>query len=224
MLSQRFSSTLHFVIFTFRCELPNNNSIEDFSQSNIIKENETTLEIGLRVEKTLVIANNAFSGIVMTYYTTTIGSLIVISFMFVGVIGLNNTMMGNVKYIFGFGLFLAILMHLIRMYIIMDSAQNLGNEIKKSKRVLEDAILSQDNDSGNEIRNVNKTFVLWKRLEVYQMLPPISPYSVVSLGHRTFWATLASIITYIVVLIKLRGLETSKTCPTMNIMNETQTT
>jgi len=114
-------------------------------------------------------------------------------------------------------------MHLIRMYIIMESAQELGNEIKKTKRVLEDVIIRQNNNSANELRNANKIFVLRDRLESYQLLPPVSPFSVVSLGHRTFWATLATILTYIIVLIKIRGLETSKTCPIPNIINETVT-
>ena len=178
------------------------------------------MDVGLKVERTLMIANNGFSGIVMTFYSGTVGCLIIISFLFVSVIGLNDTMMGSIKFVFACGLFLAIFMHLIRMFIIMDSAQTLGNEIKKTKRVLEDVIIRQENNIPHEVRSINKTFILHKRLESYQSLPPISPFSVISLGHRTFWATLATIITYIIVLIKLRGIETAKSC-TIKLMNDT---
>ena len=203
--------------------MPNNNSIENISKISNIREKDSIYDIGLSIEKNIVISNNAFSGIVMIFYAGAVGCLISISFMFVGVIGLNDTLMGSKKYFFAGALFLAILMHLIRMYIIMESAQELGNEIKKTKRVLEDVIIRQDSNSSNDMRNINKIFVLRERLESYQLLPPISPFSVVSLGHRTFWATLATILTYIIVLIKLRGLETSKTCPIPNVMNETVT-
>ena len=203
--------------------MPNNNSIDEFSSSNATIENDSILDIGLKVEKSLLTANSAFSGIIMTFYAGTVGCLIIISFMCVGTMGLNEKLIGSNKLFFAGALFLATLMHLMRLYIIMDSAQTLGNEIKKTKRVLEEIMIRQEYNSSNEFKNTNKMFVLRKRLEVYQLFPPISPFSVVSLGHRTFGATLATIITYIVVLIKLRGLETSQTCPPSILMNDTVT-
>ena len=175
----------------------------------------------MKVEQTLLTAKDGFSGIVLTFYVGTVGCLIINSFMFVGTIGLNETLAGNIRLIFAGALFLSVLMHLMRLYMIMDAAQNLGNEIKQAKRVLEEFMIRQDINSSNELRNTNKIFVLRKRLEMYQLFPPISPFSVVSLGHRNFCATLATIITYIVVLIKLRGLETSQTCPSPILMNDT---
>ena len=46
---------------------------------------------------------------------------------------------------------------------------------------------------------------------MYQYAAPISPYAVFSLNNKTFCATVATIITYIVILIKLRGVENLKT-------------
>ena len=66
--------------------------------------------------------------------------------------------------------------------------------------------------------------VLRKRLEVYQYLNPISPYAVFGLSNKAFGGTLASIVTYIIVLIKLRGVETAKSSLALDTVNGTALT
>ena len=63
--------------------------------------------------------------------------------------------------------------------------------------------------------------MLQRRLEMYQYVAPISPFSVFGLNNKTFCATLATIISYIVVLIKLRGVEIPKTLTNLQAVNET---
>ena len=99
----------------------------------------------------------------------------------------------------------ATLMYLTRLHFIMASGQRLGNSINQSKRVLEDYIMSHDTTFRLTKNVSNKLSVLQKRLEVYQFVPPITPYGVFNLNRKTFYSTLTVIITYIVVLIKLRG-------------------
>ena len=56
---------------------------------------------------------------------------------------------------------------------------------------------------------------------MYQYVAPISPYSVFGVNNKTFCATLATVVTYIVILIKLRGLGNSKVASNVQIFNET---
>ena len=72
-------------------------------------------------------------------------------------------------------------------------------------------------------KSTDEISLLQRRLEVYNYLHPISPHSIFGLSNRTFCGTLATIITYIVVLVKVRGVETSKTSNYTNI-NQTITT
>ena len=145
------------------------------------------------------------------------------SFQFVVAVGLNNVLIGNKKFVFAGALFLVIVMYIVRMYMIMNSGQALAVQIKHSRRLLEDVMIRQEESSQIPHCYSNKTFILRKRLELYQTLHPISPFSIFSVNIKTFCATLATIFTYIIVLIKLRGIETSKSCPALNLFNETTT-
>ena len=69
--------------------------------------------------------------------------------------------------------------------------------------------------------SLKKIYMLQKRLEVYQYISPISPYSAFGLNNKTFCATLATIISYIVIMIKLRGVENAKAASSLRIINET---
>jgi hypothetical protein len=87
----------------------------------------------------------------------------------------------------------------------MVSGQRLGNSINQSKRVLEDYIMSHEETFRLTKDASNKLSILLKRLEVYQFIPSNTPYGVFNLSRETFYSTLTVIITYIVVLIKIRG-------------------
>ena len=115
-------------------------------------------------------------------------------------------------------------MYLIRLYVLMHSGQILGNKIKQSTVVLDDMIIAQDIPSRWKEENCNKLFVLRKRLDVYQFLYPVAPYSVFALSSRTFCATLATMLTYIVLLVKLREVGVSYPSSFRNGMNETTIT
>ena len=86
----------------------------------------------------------------------------------------------------------------------MNSGQRLGNCVAQSKRALEDYTLAHESAFQLTAQYSTKLKVLQKRLDTYQLVHPISPYSVFNLSRKTFYSTLALIITYIVVLIKLR--------------------
>ena len=212
----------NFDVFTFRHNTQND-VIEEIEESDELLENETVVDVGLKLEKLIPAANNGFSGLILTFYLSTVGSLIAMSFQFVVVIGLNNVLMGNKKYIFAGALFLLIVMYIVRMYMIMNSGQALAVQIKHSRRILEEVMIRQEDSNKIQNRCSNKTFILRKRLELYQTFHPISPFSIFSVNIKTFCATLATIFTYIILLIKLRSIETSKTCSNLNLLNETET-
>ena len=96
----------------------------------------------------------------------------------------------------------------------MNSGQRLGNSVAQSKRALEEYTLAHKSSFQLTIQNSTKLKILQKRLDIYQLVHPISPYSVFSLNRKTFYSTVALIITYIVVLIKLRdGENQGLPCP-----------
>ena len=193
-------------------------------KSNAILENETVVDVGLKLEKLIPAASNGFSGLILTFYFSTVSCLIAVSFQFVVVVGLNNVLIGGNKLVFAGAFFLVIIMYIVRMYMIMKSGQALAVQIKHSRRLLEDVMIREE--ESNQIRHChsNKTLILRKRLELYQTFQhPISPFSIFSVNIKTFCATIATIFTYIIVLIKLRGIETSDRCTALNLTNETTT-
>ena len=103
----------------------------------------------------------------------------------------------------------------------MASGQALSIKVKRSKRTLEDAIIEGNLASVGNSGECDKVYILRKRLEMYQYLCPIAPYAVFTLNTKTFCTTLASVITYIVILIKLRGVETSKVTTEAILANNT---
>ena len=157
----------------------------------------------------------------MTCYTSSLISITILSFQLVSNLGLNELHEGENRMALAATCFFAVLMYLFRLHILTKSGHNLGNKIRKSVRVLEDGIISKRISSQLKEESCNKLFVLRKRLEVYQYLSPIAPYSVFSLNHRTFCATLATVLSYILVLLKLRGVETSAAQAGPNDINKT---
>ena len=100
------------------------------------------------------------------------------------------------------------IMYLVRLNFIMKSGQTLENKIRNAKRSL-DHLLFNVQLAKMKKDEVNKLTVLRERLDSYQCLPPIRPYSVFSLNNKTFCATLTTTVTYMVILIRLRSVGTS---------------
>ena len=180
--------------------------------------------MGLKVERLITTANCATQGLIMTFFASTIACLIIICFQLVAHLGLNDVFTGIKKTSMVTGLCFVIVMYLMRFYSLMKSGQLLTIKIKQVRRTLEDSLIQQDAPFNLTDKSSDKLSVLRKRLEVYQYLSPISPYAVFGLSNRAFCATLATTVTYIIVLIKLRGMESSKTDSTIDTVNKTLTT
>ena len=180
----------------------------------LIFENGLVIDIGLEIEKLIKTANKASQGLIMTFYSSTLMYLIIILFQMVSNLTLNDVHTDKNKIVIASICIFILVMYLIRLHILMKSGQVLANRIQQSRIALEDNIISQETSSKRKEGSCNKLFVLRKRLQVYQWLYPIAPYSVFTLSSRTFFATLATILTYIVVLIKLRSAQTSNALST----------
>ena len=138
----------------------------------------------------------------MTSYITSVALFTIIAYIFVTLVTVNATFQGQGKELYSSALFIMCLLYLVRLHFIMKSGQRLGYKMKQSKRVLEDTLLVQGASAKHKHPNIHKIMVLQQRLGIDG---PISPYNVVTIGSRTFYATLATVLTYIVILIKLRG-------------------
>ena len=157
----------------------------------------------------------------MIFFTSSIASLIVVCFLIVSYLGLNDSKENGGKHLITPCYSLIAVLYLIRICSIMASGQRLSVKVKQSRRALEDTMMKKDMSYIVYKGDSDKIHILRKRLEVYQYLFPITPYAVFALSNKTFCTTLASVITYIVVLIKLRGVETSKTIPEAILANNT---
>ena len=137
--------------------------------------------------------------------------------------GLNDASTGKLKiWAISAGSFSAT-MYLIRFYRLMNAGQQLSIKIKQSRRAFENNIILKESTGMNDVYR-QKLYMLQKRLEVYQYVAPLSPYAVFGLNNKTFCATLATIISYIVIMIKLRGVENAKTIAASKMINETMST
>ena len=186
-----------------------------------IFENGDVIDMGLKIEKLIQTANKSLQGFIMICCTSSILSLTITSFNLVSNLSFNDVSTEKNRTVLS-GIFIcAALMYITRLHFLMKAGQILGNRIKQSRMALEDNIISQVTPPKLTKNGCNKLFLLRKRLEVYQFLYPMAPYGVFALGYRTFFATLATVVTYIVVLIKLRGMETLNAVSELNGRNET---
>ena len=187
-------------------------------------ENDTVIEIGLEIESLIIKVNCTTQDFIMVFCVSVIANVIVICFQIVASLGLNDELTGCIKISIVAALSFAVFMYLVRFYNLMKSGQRLAINVKQSRRALEDVMINQIKLRGLSEKAIDKLSVLHGRLEVYQYQHPISPYSIFGLSNRTFCGTLATIITYIVVLVKVRGVETSNTLSNSNTINQTITT
>ena len=179
------------------------------------------VNIGLEMENLVAKTNHAIRGLLFTFLISTITCLIIFCYQIVACIGLNVLLSKNRRiihiFVYGFG----ILMYVTRLYTLMASGQRLAAAIKRSTRVLEGIFMNKKSTTTNTEPHFDKLFVLRKRLEVYQYLNPISPYATFGLSNKTFYGTMATVLTYIVVLVKLRGAESGNHIPGLMFRNDT---
>ena len=178
------------------------------------------IDLGLRIERLVLAANQPTQGLAMIFFIVSIASLVVYCYMIIAYVGLSDMQEYTEKYMLPTCHSLIVILFLSRIYSIMASGQRLTVKVKQSKSALEDNIIKRDMSSiANKIQ-LDKVYLLYRRLEVYQYLSAIEPYAIFTLSNKTFCAVLGSTITYMVVLLKLRGLETCKG-PTVAILNNT---
>ena len=167
-------------------------------------QNERIIDLGLSLEKLVLTMNNTIRELLTTFYTATVLSCILISSQLTTTLKADDFSCSNERKIILCGYIFSSLMYLTRLYFLMDSGQRLGTSINQSKRALEEHTLANESAFVLTTHYSEKLKVLQKRLDTYQLVHPISPYSMYNLSRKTFYSTLALIITYIVILIKLR--------------------
>ena len=162
------------------------------------------VDTGLKLEKLVGTTNNALQGLTSSTYIYSIYIMIAFSFQMLSNVLSNAVHKTQSKLIWCIIGILVVFMYLMRLKFLMRSGQMLSNTIKESRISLEE-ILIENPPSTMKEEEVNKITTLRSRLECFQLTPPITPYGIFSLNNKTFFATLATMITYIVVLVKLRG-------------------
>ena len=167
-------------------------------------QNERIIDLGLSLEKLVLTMNNTIRELLTTFYTATVLSCILISFQLTATLKAEDFNCSNERKIIFCGYIFSSLMYLTRLKFLTESGQRLGTSINQSKRALEEHTLANESSFVLTTHYSSKLKVLQKRLDTYQLVHPISPYSMYNLSRKTFYSTLALIITYIVVLIKLR--------------------
>ena len=189
-------------------------SIQEF------KEGDGIVELGLQLENLIIATNQTTQGFIATIFTSHILCLVFSCYHVVSSLGLNEATTGALKILqVASGSFAAVL-YLVRLYSLMNAGQRLSVKVQQARRTFENKIILEDSKRINE-EYKHKSYLLQKRLEMYQYVAPISPYSVFGVNNKTFCATLATVVTYIVILIKLRGLGNSKVASNVQILNET---
>ena len=168
-------------------------------------QTEGIFDLGLSVEKLIINANRTTRGLITTSYFGSVTSCIMIAFQLATNCGEKDWQENIHRIVIITAYICATLMYLTRIRFMMVSGEKLGNAIIQSKRDLEDYCITHEETFKLTKPVSNKLLVLQKRLNFYQFVSPITPYGVLNLSRKTFYSTLAVIITYIVVLIKLRG-------------------
>ena len=174
----------------------------------------------MQLEKLIIAANRATQGLIATIFTSLIICLTLVCYHVVSTLGLNDAVTGKLRNLQLIAGIFTVAMYLIRFHSLMNTGQMLSIKVKQCRRAFENnVIINQYKGMDDEYKQ--KSLMLQKRLEMYQYVAPISPYAVFGLNNKTFCATLATIISYIVILIKLRGVETPKTTASIQFVNET---
>ena len=188
-------------------------------KSGVFK-NDIVIEIGIEIERLINTANRATQDFIMVFCASSIANLIIASFHIVAILGWNDSLKEYRKPSLVTAFSCAVLMYLVRVYNLIKAGQRIGVKVKKSSRTLGEVMINQVKPYCLCDKPNNKLSLLRERLEVYHYRQPISPYSVFGLGTKTFCATIATVITYIVVLVKLKDLGTSNGLSNVGNVNQ----
>ena len=195
------------------------NSTKNQSSSDL-RGIDDIIEIGLQLEKLIIATNRVTQGLIATIFSSIVVCLVFVCYHVVSAIGLNEASFGTLKTLQVTSGSFAVVMYLIRFYSLMNAGQQLSLTVKQARRTFESKVILEESKGLNE-ESKNKSQLLQKRLEMYQYVAPISPYAVFGINYKAFFATLATIVSYIVILIKLRGVENSKATTNEQFMNDT---
>ena len=174
-----------------------------------VTRHEKLIDLGISLEKLIVKANNTTRGFITACYFGSVASCILIAFQLAAMFKAEDFSYSDERTLIIFGYIVSTLMYLTRIYFLMDSGQRLGANVLQSKRALEEYGLNYERDFMQSRQNASKLTTLQKRLDMYQLIHPISPYNVFNLSRKTFYSTLGIILTYIVLLIKLKDVTKS---------------
>ena len=184
---------------------------------------EEVMDTGLKLESLVSVTNQTIQGLIATSFISIVVCLVVLLFIVICGLGLNDSTTENLRVIFASAASIGSIMYLLRFYRLMNSGERLWNKLKHSRRTFEERIfLSKGIRLGDDDRQ--KSHVLQKRLDFYQYVSPISPYAVFGLNSKTFCATFATIISYVIILIKLRGVDNANSMITSSSINDTAIT
>ena len=195
--------------YLFDCR-PNESDSDSHPSNSEIFQNNEIIEIGLKLEKIIVATNRATEGLIATIFASHIVCLVFVCYHVISSLGLNDAITERLRMWQTMAGSFTAAMYLIRLYTLMNAGQILSVKITQVRRMFENYVFLKEYKGAND-ESSSKSYLLQKRLEMYQYAAPISPYAVFSLNNKTFCATVATIITYIVILIKLRGVENLKT-------------
>ena len=190
----------------FYLSLTNNESTENThaKTQSAINHRENLIDLGLSLEKLIIKANHTTRVFITACYFGSVASCVMIAFQLAAMVKAEDFNYSDERKLIIFGYIFSIIMYLIRLYFMMNSGHRLGISVIQSKRALEEFTLDYEEDLMLSRQYTIKLTTLQKRLDAYQLIHPISPYSVFSLNRKTFYSTLGIIITYIVLLVKLR--------------------
>ena len=164
----------------------------------------------MKLEKIIVTTNRATEGLISTIFSSHLVCLVFVCYHVISSLGLNDAITERLRMWQSMAGSFTAAMYLIRLYSLMNAGQTLSVKVKQARRAFENNVFIKQYKGAND-ESSTKSYLLHKRLEMYQYAAPISPYAVFSLNKKTFCATVATIITYIVILIKLRGVENHNT-------------
>ena len=201
---------LHFPIFEqngYRGNLARDETSIHSSLSNDVQV-DRVVDLGLHLESVLSLTADTLEKMNAVSYFTSAISLTITSFVLLTQLTLNEVEYDAQYYGFSTFYFFLCLLFYTRLYFLMITGQYLITQMKNAKISLENFRLNQ------EVSLSQFNFQKFYKMELLQDRigndSPIAPFSIFSLSIGTFARTLATIVTYIVILIRMRGFEDSK--------------
>ena len=194
-------------------------TMKPHQKSHISKQQMTfIIDAGLDLGRAVKMINKTLQGILATTITTCTVSSALSLYLFVAISTLYQK--GNV--VTGLPIFSAsagtiCLIYLVRLYYLTNCGQLLGNVIKEARFNLQEYRLEN-------MKYIEDNFIVSQQLIVLQERMccgdfPIFPFAVFSLSTSTFVRTIIAVLGYVVILIKLRGVESPNDVFSQNMHN-----